>query len=67
MDLWLVFETHAIKALKQGVEAEPLNRRTLEEGLHLLAIAKAKDPNAPAPPLTIFTDQELADIVKSLV
>jgi hypothetical protein len=67
MDLWLVFEERALSALKQAVEVEPLNRRTLEDGLHLLAIAKAKDPNAPAPPLTIFTDQELADIVRTLV
>lgn len=67
MDIWEIFEQGAVAALEREVSRTPVDRETLTKGLHLLAIAKANDAAAPMPPLDIFTDAELVDIVNSLL
>jgi hypothetical protein len=67
MDLWASFEEGALAVLEREVKKTSVDRPMLERGLHLLAIAKSKDPNAPMPPLQIFTDVELAQMVEALL
>lgn len=67
MDLWTSFEDGALIVLQREVGKPSPDRAMLERGLQLLAIGKSKDPNAPLPPLEIFTDVELAEMVKALL
>lgn len=67
MDLWASFESSALMVLEREVEKSPVDRSMLERGLHLLAIAKSQDPNAPLPPLDVFTDAELTEMVGALL
>ncbi len=53
--------------LEREVKKSPVDRSMLEWGLHLLAIAKSQDPNAPLPPLDVFTDAELTEMVGALL
>ena len=67
MDLWKSFESSALMVLGREVKKSPVDRSMLERGLHLLAIAKSQDPNAPLPPLGVLTDVELAEMVEALL
>lgn len=53
--------------LEREVKKSPVDRSMLERGLHLLAIAKSQDPNAPMPPLGVFTDAELAEMIEAML
>lgn len=67
MNLWRAFEDGALVVLRREVDRTPVDRAMLERGLHLLAIAKSQDPNAPLPPLDVFTDVELTEMVGALL
>lgn len=67
MDIWEAFERSAIEALRRNMAERPVNRESLTRALHLLAIAKGKDPHAPMPPVDILTDSELIELTKALL
>jgi hypothetical protein len=66
-DPWIAIEESALAVVAAVAQRRPLDRGELERALHVFAIAKNRDLGQMLPDMTVFTDDQVVEMVGALV